>query len=125
MAGWGRRQARRPAGGGTHFFSPASVMRLLGVVRGAATWPQTLATAIAVGRKLGKVPAVVGVCHGFVGNRMLRLRSIEAEPLLLEGPLPQDVDRALADFRFPMAPFAMAALAALDARWPRRPAHAP
>jgi 3-hydroxyacyl-CoA dehydrogenase len=73
---------------GMHFFSPANVMRLLEVVRGAATSPQALATAIAVGRKLGKVPAVVEVCHGFVGNRMLRIRSIEAERLLLEGRCP-------------------------------------
>src|SRR5262249_18391088 len=67
---------------GMHFFSPANVMRLLEVVRGAATSPQTLATAIAAGRRLGKVPAVVGVCHGFVGNRMLRPRGVEAERLL-------------------------------------------
>jgi 3-hydroxyacyl-CoA dehydrogenase len=107
---------------GMHFFSPANVMRLLEVVRGAATSPETLATAIAVGRKLGKVPAVVGVCHGFVGNRMLRLRSVEAERLLLEGALPQDVDSALTDFGFPMGPFAMADLAGLDVGWRMRKA---
>jgi 3-hydroxyacyl-CoA dehydrogenase len=105
-----------------HFFSPANVMRLLEVVRGAATSPQALATAIAVGRRLGKVPAVVGVCHGFVGNRMLRPRSVEAERLLLEGALPQDVDGALADFGFPMGPFAMADLAGLDVGWRMRKA---
>src|SRR5947207_15805224 len=77
---------------GMHFFSPANVMRLLEVVRGKATAPDVLATALAVGRKLGKVPVVVGVCHGFVGNRMLRARSIEAERLLLEGALPHEVD---------------------------------
>jgi 3-hydroxyacyl-CoA dehydrogenase len=109
---------------GMHFFSPANVMRLLEVVRGAATSPETLATAIAVGRKLGKVPAVVGVCHGFVGNRMLRLRSVEAERLLLEGALPQDVDGALMDFGFPMGPFAMADLAGLDVGWRMRKAQA-
>jgi 3-hydroxyacyl-CoA dehydrogenase len=114
--------ARPQAVVGMHFFSPANVMRLLEVVRGAATSPETLATAIAVGRKLGKVPAVVGVCHGFVGNRMLRLRSIEAERLLLEGALPQDVDGALADFGFPMGPFAMADLAGLDVGWRMRKA---
>jgi 3-hydroxyacyl-CoA dehydrogenase len=108
---------------GMHFFSPANVMRLLEVVRGAATAPETLATAITVGRKLGKVPAVVGVCHGFVGNRMLRLRSVEAERLLLEGALPQDVDGALTDFGFPMGPFAMADLAGLDVGWRMRKAH--
>ncbi|MBN8921447.1 MAG: 3-hydroxyacyl-CoA dehydrogenase, partial [Rhizobiales bacterium] len=70
---------------GTHFFSPANVMRLLEIVRGKETAPDVLATAIALGRKIGKVPVVVGVCHGFVGNRMLRARGIEAERLLLEG----------------------------------------
>jgi 3-hydroxyacyl-CoA dehydrogenase len=117
-----RSTARPQAVLGMHFFSPANVMRLLELVRGAATSPQTLATAIVVGRKLGKVPAVVGVCHGFVGNRMLRLRSIEAERLLLEGALPQDVDGALADFGFPMGPFAMADLAGLDVGWRMRKA---
>jgi 3-hydroxyacyl-CoA dehydrogenase len=107
---------------GMHFFSPANVMRLLEVVRGAATSLETLATAIAVGRKLGKVPAVVGVCHGFVGNRMLRLRSVETERLLLEGALPHEVDGVLADFGFPMGPFAMADLAGLDVGWRMRKA---
>jgi 3-hydroxyacyl-CoA dehydrogenase len=114
--------ARPQAVVGMHFFSPANVMRLLEVVRGAATSPETLATAIAVGRKLGKVPAVVGVCHGFVGNRMLRLRSVEAERLLLEGALPQDVDGALTGFGFPMGPFAMSDLAGLDVSWRMRKA---
>jgi 3-hydroxyacyl-CoA dehydrogenase len=117
-----RSTARPQAVLGMHFFSPANVMRLLEVVRGAATSPETLATAVAVGRKLGKVPAVVGVCHGFVGNRMLRLRSIEAERLLLEGALPHDVDGALTDFGFPMGPFAMADLAGLDVGWRMRKA---
>src|SRR5712671_5908815 len=117
-----RSTARPQAVLGMHFFSPANVMRLLEVVRGAATSAETLATAIAVGRKLGKVPAVVGVCHGFVGNRMLRLRAVEAERLLLEGALPQDVDGALADFGFPMGPFAMADLAGLDVGWRMRKA---
>jgi 3-hydroxyacyl-CoA dehydrogenase len=117
-----RSTARPQAVLGMHFFSPANVMRLLEVVRGAATSPETLATAIAVGRRLGKVPAIVGVCHGFVGNRMLRLRSIEAERLLLEGALPEDVDGALTDFGFPMGPFAMADLAGLDVGWRMRKA---
>ena len=107
---------------GMHFFSPANVMRLVEVVRGAATSAETLATAIAVGRKLGKIPAVVGVCHGFVGNRMLRIRTIEAERLLLEGARPQDVDAALTGFGFPMGPFAMADLAGLDVSWRMRKA---
>jgi 3-hydroxyacyl-CoA dehydrogenase len=117
-----RSTARPQAVVGMHFFSPANVMRLLEVVRGAATSPQTLATAIAVGRKLGKVPAVVGVCHGFVGNRMLRLRGVEAERLLLEGALPQHVDGALTEFGFPMGPFAMGDLAGLDVGWRMRKA---
>ncbi len=102
---------------GMHFFSPANVMKLLEVVRGAATAPDVLATAIDVGRRIGKAPAVVGVCHGFVGNRMLRVRGIEAERLLLEGALPQDVDGALTSFGFPMGPFAMGDLAGLDVGW--------
>jgi len=117
-----RSTARPQAVLGMHFFSPANVMRLLEVVRGDATSPETLATAIAVGRKLGKVPAVVGVCHGFVGNRMLRLRGVEAERLLLEGALPQDVDGALTEFGFPMGPFAMGDLAGLDVGWRMRKA---
>jgi 3-hydroxyacyl-CoA dehydrogenase len=117
-----RSTARPGAVVGMHFFSPANVMRLLEVVRGAATSPQTLATAIAVGRKVGKIPAVVGVCHGFVGNRMLRVRAIEAERLLVEGALPQDVDGALTDFGFPMGPFAMSDLAGLDVGWRMRKA---
>ncbi|MBZ0141439.1 MAG: enoyl-CoA hydratase/isomerase family protein [Pseudorhodoplanes sp.] len=114
---------KRPAAVvGMHFFSPANVMRLLEVVRGAQTAPETLATALAVGRRIGKVPVAVGVCHGFVGNRMLRARSVEAERLLLEGALPQDVDGALTEFGFPMGPFAMGDLAGLDISWRMRKA---
>jgi 3-hydroxyacyl-CoA dehydrogenase len=107
---------------GTHFFSPANVMRLLEIVRGEKTAPDVLATAIAAARAIGKVPVVVGVCHGFVGNRMLRARSIEAERLLLEGALPHDVDGALTEFGFPMGPFAMGDLAGLDVGWRMRKA---
>ncbi len=102
---------------GMHFFSPANVMKLLEVVRGAATAAPALATALAVGRAIGKVPVVVGVCHGFVGNRMLARRSEQTERLLLEGALPQDVDRALTDFGFRMGPCAMGDLAGLDVGW--------
>jgi 3-hydroxyacyl-CoA dehydrogenase len=109
--------ARPPSVLGMHFFSPANVMRLLEIVRGAETAPDVLATAIAVGRKIGKVPAVVGVTHGFVGNRMLHARGIEAERMLLEGALPQDIDGALTEFGFPMGPFAMGDLAGLDVGW--------
>jgi 3-hydroxyacyl-CoA dehydrogenase len=117
------RTTSRPASVvGMHFFSPANVMRLLEIVRGAATAPATLATAVAVGRKIGKAPAVVGVCHGFVGNRMLRLRSVEAERLLLEGALPQDIDAAMTAFGFPMGPLAASDLAGLDISWRMRKA---
>jgi 3-hydroxyacyl-CoA dehydrogenase len=102
---------------GTHFFSPANVMRLLEVVRGEATSPDALVTAMALGRQIGKVPVTVGVCYGFVGNRMLARRSVEAERLLLEGALPQEVDAAVTDFGFPMGPFAMADMAGLDVGW--------
>jgi 3-hydroxyacyl-CoA dehydrogenase len=102
---------------GTHFFSPANVMRLLEIVRGAASAPDALATAVTLGRRLGKVPVTVGVCYGFVGNRMLARRSAEAERLLLEGALPQEVDAAVTGFGFPMGPFAMADMAGLDVGW--------
>ncbi len=102
---------------GTHFFSPANVMRLLEIVRGTATAPDALATAVALGRRIGKVPVTVGVCYGFVGNRMLTRRSVEAERLLLEGALPQEVDAAVTGFGFPMGPFAMADMAGLDVGW--------
>jgi 3-hydroxyacyl-CoA dehydrogenase len=105
---------------GMHFFSPANVMKLLEIVRGKDTAPDVLATAMAIGRKINKVPVVVGVCHGFVGNRMLSARSIEAEKLLLEGALPQDVDGALTEFGFPMGPFAMSDLAGIDVGWRSR-----
>ena len=102
---------------GTHFFSPANVMRLLEIVRGAATSPDALVTAVALGRQIGKVPVTVGVCYGFVGNRMLARRSVEAERLLLEGALPQEVDAAVTGFGFPMGPFAMGDMAGLDVGW--------
>jgi 3-hydroxyacyl-CoA dehydrogenase len=107
---------------GTHFFSPANVMRLLEVVRGAKTSKSTIATAMAVGRRIGKVPVLVGVCHAFVGNRRLHQRGRAAERLLLEGALPQQVDKVLYDFGFPMGPFAMGDLAGLDVGWRGRKA---
>ena len=99
---------------GMHFFSPANVMRLLEIVRGTATSPETIATASEVGKRLGKVSIVVGNCFGFVGNRMLSKRTEAAERLLLDGASPREVDRALTDFGFKMGPFAMADLAGLD-----------
>src|SRR6202034_1813948 len=102
---------------GMHFFSPANVMRLLEIVRGKQTAKPVLATAMQVAKKIGKVAAVVGVCHGFVGNRMLAQRQREAQKLVLEGAMPWDVDRVLYDFGFPMGPFAMSDLAGLDIGW--------
>ena len=102
---------------GMHFFSPANIMKLLEIVRGEATAFDTLQTAISVGRKIAKVPVVVGVCYGFVGNRMLHRRGIEADRLALEGALPQQVDAATTEFGFPMGPFAMGDLAGIDVGW--------
>jgi len=102
---------------GMHFFSPANVMRLLEVVRGAKTSKTTIATAMAVGRRIAKVPVLVGVCDGFVGNRMLHARGSQAEKLILEGAPPHQVDKVLYDFGFPMGPFAMGDLAGLDVGW--------
>src|SRR6266404_4484143 len=102
---------------GTHFFSPANVMRLLEIVRGAETSFDALATAVALGRRLSKVPVTVGVCYGFVGNRMLARRSVETERLLLEGALPHEIDAAVIAFGFPMGPCAMMDLAGLDVGW--------
>jgi 3-hydroxyacyl-CoA dehydrogenase len=102
---------------GMHFFSPANVMRLLENVRGTKSSKTTVATAMAVGRRINKVPVLVGVCYGFVGNRMLHQRGIQAEKLILEGALPHQVDKVLYDFGFPMGPFAMGDLAGLDVGW--------
>jgi 3-hydroxyacyl-CoA dehydrogenase len=102
---------------GTHFFSPANVMRLLEIVRGQKTSKSVLATITQLAPKVGKVPVVVGVAHGFVGNRMLAQRQREAQKLILEGATPSDVDRVLVDFGLPMGPFAMSDLAGLDIGW--------
>ena len=102
---------------GMHFFSPANVMRLLEIVRGAKTSKSTLATIAQLAPKIGKVGVVVGVANGFVGNRMLAQRQREASKLILEGVTPWDVDRVLVDFGMPMGPFAMSDLAGLDIGW--------
>jgi 3-hydroxyacyl-CoA dehydrogenase len=104
---------------GMHFFSPANVMRLLEVVRGDRTAKPVVATAMQLARRIGKIGVLVGVCYGFVGNRMLAPRQREANKLILEGAMPWDVDRVLTDFGFPMGPFAMADLAGLDIGWSR------
>ena len=102
---------------GLHFFSPANVMRLLEVVRGAKTAKPVIATAMQLARKIGKIGVLVGVCHGFVGNRMLHQRQREAAKLILEGAMPWDVDRVIYEFGLPMGPFAMSDLAGLDIGW--------
>ena len=102
---------------GLHFFSPANVMRLLEIVRGDKTSKSVVASSLAVAKKIQKIAAVVGVCPGFVGNRILAQRQREANKLILEGALPWDIDDALFDFGFPMGPFAMSDLAGLDIGW--------
>jgi 3-hydroxyacyl-CoA dehydrogenase len=104
---------------GLHFFSPANVMRLLEIVRGEKTAKDVIATAMKLAKTIGKVGVLVGVCHGFVGNRMLAQRQREANKLILEGAMPWDVDRVLYDFGLPMGPFAMSDLAGLDIGWSR------
>ena len=104
---------------GLHFFSPANVMKLLEVVRGEKTSKPVIATCMQLARRIGKVASLVGVCPGFVGNRILAQRQREAGKLVLEGAMPWDVDRVLVDFGLPMGPFAMSDLAGLDLGWRR------
>ena len=92
---------------GLHFFSPAHVMRLLEVVRGARTSDDVVVTSMALGRRIRKVPVLVGVCDGFVGNRMIKVRETQASRLLLEGASPRQVDDILRAFGFPMGSFEM------------------
>src|SRR5690606_8082122 len=102
---------------GLHFFSPANVMRLLEVVRAAKTSKSVIATSMQLAKRIGKVAVLVGVCPGFVGNRMLFARQAQANAMLLEGAMPWDIDKAIYDFGLPMGPFAMADLAGLDLGW--------
>ena len=102
---------------GLHFFSPANVMKLLEIVRGKKTSKEVIATSMTMAKSIGKVAALVGVCPGFVGNRILAQRQREANKLILEGALPWDIDDALFEFGFPMGPFAMSDLAGLDIGW--------
>jgi len=102
---------------GLHFFSPANVMRLLEIVRGDKTSKEVIATSMRLAKTIGKVGVLVGVCPGFVGNRMLSQRQQQANALVNEGAMPWDVDRVLYDFGFPMGPFAMSDLAGLDIGW--------
>ncbi len=99
---------------GLHFFSPANVMKLLEIVRGSKTAKDVIATSMALGKTISKVPVLVGVCRGFVGNRMLAARRDQAQALLAQGTMPWDIDRVLEDFGMPMGPFAMGDLAGLD-----------
>jgi 3-hydroxyacyl-CoA dehydrogenase len=102
---------------GTHFFSPANVMRLIEVVRGKATAKEVIATAMQIAKKLGKVGVLVGNCHGFVGNRMFLPYLREAQFLVEEGAAPEQVDKALYDFGMAMGPLAVGDLAGLDVGW--------
>lgn len=99
---------------GLHFFSPANVMKLLEIVRGEHTSLEVLATTLDVCKAIGKTGVVVGVCHGFVGNRMLGVRNAENEALLLEGASPSQVDEVLKEFGWAMGAFAVSDLAGLD-----------
>jgi 3-hydroxyacyl-CoA dehydrogenase len=102
---------------GLHFFSPANVMKLLEVVRGDATSNEVIATSMSLAKTIGKIPVLCRVCHGFIGNRMLFMRGIEAEKIILEGATPAQVDQVIYDYGFPMGPFAMSDLAGLDIGW--------
>jgi len=102
---------------GMHFFSPANVMKLLENVRGDKSSDSVVATTMAIGKKIKKVSVMVGVCPGFVGNRMLFMRGAEAERMLMEGATPAQIDSVLYDFGFPMGPFSMSDLAGLDIGW--------
>ena len=102
---------------GLHFFSPANIMRLLEVVRGAETANDVLATAMALAKTIGKIAVVSGVCDGFIGNRMVARYGMAAHDLLVAGALPHQIDAALQNFGMAMGPFRMADLAGLDIGW--------
>jgi len=105
---------------GLHFFSPANVMRLLEIVRGAKTAPDVLATSMALAKKIKKIAVVSGVCDGFIGNRMLARYGAAANGLINAGALPQQIDGALQAFGLAMGPFRMGDLAGLDIGWATR-----
>jgi 3-hydroxyacyl-CoA dehydrogenase len=106
---------------GMHFFSPANVMKLLEVVRGAKTSPDVLATVMALAKPIGKVAVVSGVCPGFIGNRMLSQRGGPANKMLMQGVPPERIDKALTDFGMPMGVYQMSDLAGVDIGWHRDP----
>jgi 3-hydroxyacyl-CoA dehydrogenase len=105
---------------GLHFFSPANVMRLLEVVRGAKTANDVLATAMRLSKTMGKIAVVSGVCDGFIGNRMLARYGAAAHDLIMAGALPHQVDAALQEFGMAMGPFRVGDLAGLDIGWALR-----
>lgn len=105
---------------GLHFFSPANIMRLMEVVKGARTAPDVLATGLALAKKLGKLPIVCGVTEGFIGNRIFSAYRKEAEFLLEDGASPAEIDRAMEGFGMAMGPFAVFDLAGLEIAWARR-----
>ena len=102
---------------GLHFFSPANVMKLLEVVRGEKTANDVLKTCMSFAKRIKKVPVCVGVCPGFVGNRILFSRQEQGQSLILEGAMPEQVDKVLVDFGLPMGVFQMSDLAGLDIGW--------
>ena len=115
---------------GTHFFSPANIMRLVEIVRGDHSSPEVLSTILNLTKRLGKVGVVVGVCDSFAANRMLYPYSRQAQFLIEEGAFPEQVDKVIYDFGFPMGPFALSDLAGIDVGWrirqhrePNRPKH--
>jgi 3-hydroxyacyl-CoA dehydrogenase len=108
---------------GLHFFSPANVMKLLEIVRADHTSKEVIATSMKLAKTIGKIAVLVGVCPGFVGNRILGARGREAQKMVLEGAMPWDIDRVLYDFGFPMGPFAMSDLAGLDIGWVKEKSH--
>jgi 3-hydroxyacyl-CoA dehydrogenase len=99
---------------GLHFFSPANVMRLLEIVRGEKTSKEVLATCMTLAKTIGKIGVVAGVCHGFIGNRMLARYTGEANKMLWEGATPHQIDSVLYEFGMPMGPLQMGDLAGLD-----------
>ncbi|WP_409020631.1 3-hydroxyacyl-CoA dehydrogenase NAD-binding domain-containing protein [Brevundimonas vesicularis] len=99
---------------GLHFFSPANVMKLVEVIRGAGTAPEVVALGMAIGKAIVKTPVLSGVCDGFIANRMMAPRTEVAMSLILEGPMPWDIDRVLTEFGMPMGVFAMTDLVGVD-----------
>ncbi|MGB2201960.1 MAG: 3-hydroxyacyl-CoA dehydrogenase NAD-binding domain-containing protein [Pseudooceanicola atlanticus] len=102
---------------GLHFFSPANVMKLLEIVRADETAYDVVATSMDIAKKINKIAALVGVCPGFVGNRILRQRQMQANKLLYKGVMPWDIDAAINEFGFKMGPYQMSDLAGLDIGW--------